>query len=128
MKQLESGLVSKKLSKNESTLLTQIQLDANQAFMEDMITFNHNLESVTIASTAPGPLLVLNQTKRDNLLIQQELIQTNNIAELLLDRKYTCIVTNQPLNDRRINTIISWPNSFQSSTSLLFSIFISKSS
>ncbi|HBI1677724.1 TPA: LysR family transcriptional regulator [Enterococcus faecalis] len=79
-------------------------LDANQAFVEDVITFNHNMESVTIASTAPGPLFVLNQTRRDNLLIQQELIQTNKIAELLLNRKYTCIVTNQPLSNRRIHS------------------------
>ena len=38
MKQLESGLVAKKLSKNESTLLTQIQFDMAMPLitLEDM--------------------------------------------------------------------------------------------
>ncbi|WP_430612486.1 LysR family transcriptional regulator [Enterococcus sp. DIV0876] len=80
-------------------------LHANQKFVEDVIAFQHNMESIIVASIAPGPLLVMNQIERRNVTIQQALIQTNNLAELLLEHKFSCVITNQPINDRRIHSL-----------------------
>ena len=51
MKQLESGLVSKKLSKNESTLLTQIQDKVKKLAFVEMILPGFGLEDWSFLTT-----------------------------------------------------------------------------
>ncbi|HFD1635906.1 TPA: LysR family transcriptional regulator [Enterococcus faecium] len=80
-------------------------LAANATFIEDIRNFNHNQETITVASIAPGPLLVLNRTKISNLSIQKELIQSNSLAEeLLLEQRYSCVITNQPIKNYHIHS------------------------
>lgn len=79
-------------------------LEANQYFVEDIHSFHRSIESITVASIAPGPLFVLNQLNSNNVIIQQEVIQSNNVTDLVLGHKYSCVITNQPMNDRRIQS------------------------
>lgn len=82
--------------KAEEVLLT------NQNFVKEVKNFNLTQNVISVASTAPGPLIIARQIKNDNLKINDNLIANHNIEKLLTEEQYSIIFTNQALTHKGI--------------------------
>lgn len=77
-------------------------LKVNRNFAKEVKNFNLTQNVISIASTAPGPLLVASFVKDENLKINNKLIANHDIAQLLNEEQYSVIFTNQALKQKGI--------------------------
>lgn len=96
MKQLESGLVSKKLSKNESTLLTQIQYDVTnwlQVTIVNSLLQSDNYDSIDEVVSEFNCLLNLYDVARSREFTQNE----NNLFLSIHDKFLALLLSDDEL-------------------------------
>lgn len=60
---------------------------------------------IKIASTAPGPLLLLNRLSVAQLNITQNLLDTDNVIKSLLNNRFTGIISNQEIQNKDIESV-----------------------
>lgn len=77
-------------------------LAANQAFIDEVRSFDKNQKQVTVASTAPGPIIVLNQLANANAAVHEQLLTTVNLKQALLNEQFGVIFASEPLKDKKI--------------------------
>lgn len=78
----------------------------NQNYSQKVRNFALSENTITIAANAPGPLIILDSLKPNNInLKKQNNLLTDNFINLLLDNQYTCLLLNQPLKHKKITSI-----------------------
>ncbi|WP_297817905.1 LysR family transcriptional regulator [uncultured Lactobacillus sp.] len=77
-------------------------LTVNQNFTKEVQNFDQSQKEISVASVAPGPLVLLDKLSQKGLRIENELLANKNIAQLLLDQQYTVVFTNEALKDKNI--------------------------
>lgn len=77
-------------------------LAANQAFVDEVKTFDKNQKQVTVASTAPGPLIVLSQLDDANAAVHDQLLTDTDLKQALLNEQFGIIFASEPLKDKKI--------------------------
>ena len=81
-------------------------LAMNNNFVSEVQSYDRNQKQITVASIAPGPLIVLNylSPKKRNLKINNDVISDKNIKKLLLEEQYSIIFTNYELHHKKITS------------------------
>lgn len=77
-------------------------LSTNQNFIANVKNYEQNLTQVSIASIAPGPLILLRQMKQKDLQIASSLLQSDKIAPALTSHRYSCVISDQKIHDDQI--------------------------
>lgn len=77
-------------------------LAVNRNFIKEVKNFNSNQKTISLASTAPGPLIVARQLKDQNLTINSKLLADQDLAQLLLEQQYSIIFSTRPLDHKLI--------------------------
>ncbi|MFV0561312.1 MAG: LysR family transcriptional regulator [Enterococcus sp.] len=80
-------------------------LEIHQNFQSEVHQFDRTQTQLTICSSAPGPLILLKALHLSNIVIDDTLGERPNWTELLMQEQYSCIVTNHPLSDKKINSV-----------------------
>lgn len=79
-------------------------LAINNRFVSEVQSFDQSQKQITIASTAPGPLIVLNQLDNSNLAIQDELLPSDKLKQTLINEQYTIVFTNSSIKNDKIDS------------------------
>lgn len=79
-------------------------LKVNQDYITEVKNFDNSNKEITIASIAPGPVMLINSLKQENLKVNDNLIKQENLDELLLQNQYTCIISNEPIDNPKIES------------------------
>ena len=79
-------------------------LVTNQNFISQVRNFDNSNKEISIASIAPGPLIVLKNLKQKNLKIADTLLKNQDLESLLLENQFTCVVSNQSLKNSKIES------------------------
>lgn len=74
----------------------------NKDFIKEVKNFNLNQKTISLASTAPGPLIVARQLKGQNVTVDSRLLSGEDLVQLLLAEQYSIVFTNKPLNHKLI--------------------------
>lgn len=80
-------------------------LKINQNFVKEVNSFYLTQSEISLATVAPGPLIIARQLKNKNLDIQEKILTDKNLEELLLQEQYSMIFTNQPIDNPKIDNI-----------------------
>ena len=80
-------------------------LATNQNFISQVRNFDNSNKEISIASIAPGPLIVLKNLKQKNLTIANTLLKNQDLESLLLENQFTCVVSNQPIKNSKIESV-----------------------
>lgn len=78
----------------------QLVLDTNRQFVNEIRNFAQSQQVIKIASVAPGPQIVIDDTKSQlatNIDLNQELFDINRIEPALQSHQYSLIITNQEI-------------------------------
>ena len=79
-------------------------LTTNQKFISQVRNFDNSYKEISIASIAPGPLIVLKNLEQKNLKIADTLLKNQDLESLLLENQFTCVVSNQPIKNSKIES------------------------
>lgn len=79
-------------------------LQTNNNFSVEVTNFNRSLDQISLASVAPGPLILLKKFTHPNLVINQNLLKPEQVIPALNQRDYTCIINNQKINQDGITS------------------------
>lgn len=79
-------------------------LATNRNFITNVKNYEQNLTQISIASNAPGPLILLRQMKQKSLQIDDSLLKTNEIQDALNNHRYTCVISDQKIEDNTISS------------------------
>ena len=82
-------------------------ITVNQDYAKEVKNFDISQNTITLASNAPGPLIILNTLKTKNIKADSSLLLESNYnyQSLLLNEQYTCLILNFPLEDKNISSI-----------------------
>ena len=80
-------------------------LATNQNFISQVRNFDNSNKEISIASIAPGPLIVLKNLKQKNLTIANTLLKNQDLESFLLENQFTCVVSNQPIKNSKIESV-----------------------
>lgn len=80
-------------------------LAVNQNFISQVRNFDNSNKKISIASIAPGPLIILKNLKQNNLIIANTLLKNQDLESLLLENQFTCVVSNQPIKNSKIESV-----------------------
>ncbi|KSV57352.1 LysR family transcriptional regulator [Pediococcus acidilactici] len=80
-------------------------LQRQQLAIKKIRNFAAQQDIAKIASTAPGPLLLLNNLSLAELNITQNLLDTGSINENLLNNRFTGIISNQEVQNKDIESV-----------------------
>lgn len=79
-------------------------LKVNQNYITEVKNFDNSNKEITIASIAPGPVILINSIKQENLKFNNNLIKKENLDNLLLQNQYTCIISNDSIDNPKIES------------------------
>ena len=80
-------------------------LQRQQLAIKKIRNFADQEDVIKIASTAPGPLLLLNRLSVAQLNITQNLLDTDNVIKSLLNNRFTGIISNQEIQNKDIESV-----------------------
>lgn len=79
-------------------------LAINENYAKKVQNFALSESTIALASNAPGPLIILNTLKQKNLKIADKFV-LSDYENLLLNKQYTCLFLNRPINNDKITSI-----------------------
>ena len=79
-------------------------LKINRNYITEVKNFDNSNKEITMASIAPGPVMLISSLKQKNLKINDTLIKKEDLDKLLLQNQYTCIISNEPINNPKIES------------------------
>lgn len=78
-------------------------LTMNNKFVDEVKSFDKNQRQISVASTAPGPLIVLDQVREKfDLDVRYKILPADHLKEMLLNEQYSVIFSGQPIDDKKI--------------------------
>lgn len=81
-------------------------LALNNFFVSEVKKFDQSNHEITITTVAPGPFIVLDHFKYPGVKTASTFLKNNeDPAKLLLNGQYTCVITNQAIAQKSINSI-----------------------
>lgn len=80
-------------------------ITVNQNYAQEVKNFDASQNTITLASNAPGPLIILNNLKTKNVKTDDNLLLESDYQSLLLNEQYTCLILNSPIENNNISSI-----------------------